>query len=325
VCAFPLAYRDYFQQTFAGRQSLVRLHALVTVNLLHVPSTHKTLLGSDNWLFFNGIDYYKRNAPPLTPDELNAWQHVFDTRNNWLAKRGIHYLVVFVPEKYTIYPEYMPAEERPAYKVSRLEQLLAHMRDSSSVPMLDLRPALLAHKAQGILFRKTDAHWNDLGGFFAYQAIMNRLQQWYPHAQPSALSDYSIGQMPFTEGEAATEMGLPYQYEEQVPQLLAVHPKHVHTLERNSAGYPDTRVIKDVIITECRHAEIPKVVILRDSFCYMLTPFLSQHFGRAVYLWEFGFNPQVIEQEHPDLVIQERVERVLLAPPLPAGIPQESE
>ena len=321
LLSYPLAYRDYFQQAFGGRQELVRLHALVCVKLLHVASSHNSLIGKNGWLFYHGPNYYHRTAPPFTPAELDAWQQVFDKRRDWLAQQGIRYLVVLVPEKYTIYPEYMPAEERPAYQISRLDQLLARMHSASTVPMLDLRPTLFAHKQPDLLYRKTDSHWNDLGGFYGYQAIIDYLRRWYPHMHPATLGDYSIGWVPFSEGDAAVELGLQDQYEEMVPQLRPLNRIPVSYLDSSTAGTPDTRVMKDVIITECPRADIPKVVILRDSFCYMLTPYLSQHFGRAVYLWEFGFNAKAIAQEHPDLVIQERVERVLFDPPLPPGVP----
>jgi hypothetical protein len=52
-------------------------------------------------------------------------------------------------------------------------------------------------------------------------------------------------------------------------------------------------------------------VIFRDSFASALVPFLSEHFSRAVYLWQNDVDAQVVEQEHPDIVIQEIVGRHL--------------
>jgi hypothetical protein len=55
----------------------------------------------------------------------------------------------------------------------------------------------------------------------------------------------------------------------------------------------------------------PRVVIFRDSFASALIPFLSEHFSRAVYLWQNNVDPQVIEDERPDVVIHELVGRRL--------------
>jgi len=58
-------------------------------------------------------------------------------------------------------------------------------------------------------------------------------------------------------------------------------------------------------------APIRRAVVFRDSFSMALVPFLSEEFGRAVYLWIQDFEPSVIEREKPDLVIQEYTERLL--------------
>ena len=60
--------------------------------------------------------------------ELEKWQHVFENRRDWLAARGIPYLIVFAPNKSTIYPEHMPSAYNPVHTQSRLDQLMAHLK-----------------------------------------------------------------------------------------------------------------------------------------------------------------------------------------------------
>jgi alginate O-acetyltransferase complex protein AlgJ len=64
-------------------------------------------------------------------------------------------------------------------------------------------------------------------------------------------------------------------------------------------------------VTEIPGSSLPRAVILRDSFTSPLVAFLSEHFSRAVYLWQNDFDAQAVEQEHPDIVIQEIVGRHL--------------
>ena len=56
---------------------------------------------------------------------------------------------------------------------------------------------------------------------------------------------------------------------------------------------------------------LPRAVIFRDSFASRLVPFLSEHFSRAVYLWQNDFDASVVAEEHPDVVIEEIVGRHL--------------
>ena len=50
-------------------------------------------------------------------------------------------------------------------------------------------------------------------------------------------------------------------------------------------------------------------MIFRDSFASGLAPFLSEHFSRAVYLWQNDFDADAVLKEHPGVVIQEIVGR----------------
>jgi alginate O-acetyltransferase complex protein AlgJ len=78
----------------------------------------------------------------------------------------------------------------------------------------------------------------------------------------------------------------------------------------------------DRVVTEHPDKRLPRAVVFRDSFASALIPFLSEHFSRAVYLWQNDFDPDVIEQEHPDVVIQEIVSRHLYVfTPSPELIP----
>ena len=64
-------------------------------------------------------------------------------------------------------------------------------------------------------------------------------------------------------------------------------------------------------ITEIAGSNLPRAVVIRDSFMSAVAPFLSEHFSRAVYVWRNDFDAASIEAEHPDVVIQEIVGRHL--------------
>ena len=51
-----------------------------------------------------------------------------------------------------------------------------------------------------------------------------------------------------------------------------------------------------------------------------MRPFLARHFQRSAFLWG-TFAPEVIEDEKPDVVVEEMIERVLSRP----GFLPESE
>jgi hypothetical protein len=50
--------------------------------------------------------------------------------------------------------------------------------------------------------------------------------------------------------------------------------------------------------------------MFRDSFSTAMLPYLAEHFRSAVFLWR-SFDATVVEQEKPDIVIEEIAERVI--------------
>ena len=58
------------------------------------------------------------------------------------------------------------------------------------------------------MYFKTDTHWNDLGAFYAYQAIINSLAQSMPISDftLASLEQYEIDVKPFEGGDIAVNM-----------------------------------------------------------------------------------------------------------------------
>jgi hypothetical protein len=61
----------------------------------------------------------------------------------------------------------------------------------------------------------------------------------------------------------------------------------------------------------CKDAHL-RAVVFRDSFFSRIEPFLSENFQQVLYLWQ-SFDQKIVERLinnfHPDLVIEEKVER----------------
>jgi len=64
----------------------------------------------------------------------------------------------------------------------------------------------------------------------------------------------------------------------------------------------------------CDRPGLPRMVMLRDSMAIPLIPLLSENFSRSVYVGARRLDPALILREKPDVVIDEMVERSLLAP-----------
>src|SRR5262249_53517229 len=155
------------------RPALVRLQARAKVKALGVSSSSEVALGKRGWLFFNGeknLEDY-RATEPFTAEQLDRCIELFEARHDWLAERGLRYLLFFAPNKQTIYPELMPAAVNRVHPETRLDQLTAGLRARGSVPVLDLRQALWTAKDQEQLYWKMDTHWNESGAYYGSREV----------------------------------------------------------------------------------------------------------------------------------------------------------
>jgi hypothetical protein len=58
------------------------------------------------------------------------------------------------------------------------------------------------------------------------------------------------------------------------------------------------------MVTEAEKQRL-RLVMFGDSGSGSLTPYMPQHFRRAVFVWLLDFDPVLVKSEHPDIVIQE--------------------
>jgi hypothetical protein len=306
--ALPEQLTRYFDDHFAFRGRLVRWQGIVRLRALGVSPSASVIKGRDGWLFYadDGAMEDYAEAPPFTDVELEQWRSTLQDISDWLHAHGIAYLFVIAPDKHVIYPEYMPDTIRRA-PVSRIDQLVSHLRDYSTVRVLDLRPELLAAKAHERIYHRTDTHWNDRGAFVGYQSIIDALGEQVPALRPASRSTFEPRAVSSAGLDLAGMLGLTELLPEEDLVLVPRRPATARIVEPE---HPNRKLAHARIVTESPNRG-PRAVVFMDSFGPGLVPFLSEDFSRVVYLWQNNMDPQVVQQERPQVVIQEWVGRAL--------------
>ncbi len=189
MARFPDDFTEYLTDTFAFRTMLVRCQSTARVKALNVSPSRSLIRGRDAWCFYadDGAMRDYAEAPPVTTAELEEWRLTLQDTTDWMHARGIAYLFVMAPDKHQVYPEYMPATIRRA-SPSRMDQLAAYLAEHSTVPVLDLRPALERGKTEERIYHRTDTHWNDRGAYIAYSAIISAVVRFTPGSTAPAKS-----------------------------------------------------------------------------------------------------------------------------------------
>jgi len=309
IIGFGPRLSAWFDDHFGFRSTLVRWYGESRLFALHVSPSTAVVLGRDGWFFYGedqAVEDFAR-VDPMTPDAIANWREAILRARDWLRARGIAYVFTIAPDKHVLYPEAMPDTIVRVGDVSRTDQLVTAMQDTGLV--VDARPALFEAKSRERLYQRTDTHWNDRGAFVAYQAIIGAVRARVPRTPPAwTRHDFDAQEARIPGLDLAGMMGLKRVLDESDLMLVPRRQRRARVIE--PAGAVPTAE-EGRLVTEIDNPSLPRAVIFRDSFVSRLVPFLSEHFSRAVYLWQNDFDAAVVAREHPDVVIQEIVGRHL--------------
>ena len=189
---YPKKLEAYFNDQFGFRKRLIHWLNLVKVTGLRMSPSPKIILGKKGWLIDGYIDlpYFRGAGAAHARAARKLAARLRVERRDWLAARGIPYLVVVSPNKDTIYPEFMPSSYNRVHAQSRLDQFMAHLKAHSNLAIVDLRQPLLKAKSREQVYYRTDTHWNNRGAYVGYAKIIEALSAWYPQLKAFPRSDY---------------------------------------------------------------------------------------------------------------------------------------
>ncbi len=236
-------------------------------------------------------------------------------------RKGDSVSICCAPDKHTIYGEYFPSRFRQVGTQSRLDQLLTNMK-GSAVQILDLRGAMISAKAKGQLYFKTDTHWNSYGGAIAQYEIMQCFSDRFPSVQPIRYGPEDFAWM--REGDAVAAGAMFFWTDNRAGDIAnmlnlahvlkeEMYPILQRPLRQYSTQYFGQPNLSATFLTSGPRGA-PRAIIFRDSFFMAVAPYTSQYFSKCLYVWrdlEMGILEPLVKQFSPDIVIDERAERML--------------
>ena len=195
----PRRFEAYFNDSFGLRDQLIRWNNLAKVSLLGVSTSSRVMIGKRGWLFYTCRGGRRRPAaqPPADARGARAVGAGLEERRDWLARRGIRYLVMFAPNKHTIYPEFIPvAYDRVTPRPGMSSSTITCASTPTSSCSTSASRCCRRSRRRRLYYRR-DTHWNDRGAFVAYQTIIAALSRWYPEPPaeaPVGLQTSPVGQ-----------------------------------------------------------------------------------------------------------------------------------
>ena len=321
----PDKFESFYTDHFGFRNGLIRSHNWLRYKFFKGATHGKVLFGKENWLFLAKAgtiaDYLGQS--PLTPDELSTWKERLERRREWLAQQGIRYLVVIAPNKLTIYPEMLPDHVGKFKGQTRMDQLAMYLSQNSTVELLDVRQAMREAKKTATVYHPTDTHWTDRGGYVTYIEICKRLAQWFPDIRPWPTEDFII-KIEKQPGDLGTMLGLGEQLTAECEVFKPRKKRNAYRVNYTlppQHPWPGHINPNKQVAMENKNAKY-RLLLYHDSFGThgSLQEYLGEHFSRISFVplnLDNDCLELIVEQERPDVVIQEIVERKLDEVPSP--------
>ena len=315
---FTTQFESWFNGSFSLRRQLIGWNSRLRLALFGESAVPDVCAGQHGWFYYTGestMEDYE-NISPYSENELVKIGKILESRRIWLDAQGIKFFVVVVPNKQTIYPEYLPPSFHPIGKLSRLDQVARYLKAYPDLEFIDLREALGAAKRQRPTFYMTDSHWNNWGAFIGCRALLQRVKKYFPAVDMPGEDNYTVTTGVCTGRDLADMLMLNNFLKDEFVEMA---PHAGLQAVTGSRQYPDpaTRDDRTMVVKETGNRRLPKALVFRDSFGTALIPFLAESFQSSVYVWTFNFLPELIDKEKPNVVILECVERYINALEVP--------
>jgi len=309
IDSFPNRFDEYFSDNHNFRGDLLMLNSLFKINVLNISPVKDIVEGKNGWYYRTKYIEPYINERLFNNIELDSFNAIFTYRASWLADKGIKNYFIIVPNKSQIYPEFLPDR----YSKSRLTKTDQFIKSTKKIPNFEvfyLKDALLSEKEKSSynLYYKTDQHWNEYGAVVGLIAIINKIKLDFPELQSIQLSDFNIDTIS-VEGKGMAKAllqnksikELEIKMINKIPKELQYHDTTMYPIP---AKFPYKFIHQQFYSTNEKN--LPKVLIIRDSFSSILKKQFSRSFSWSTFFWDswcYELNKSVVENEKPDIFI----------------------
>ena len=306
VASYPKQLELYYSDHFGLRDQLINLHNFIYIKIFKKSPNSAVTIGSDNWLYYNA-DHTLADFLGLWKVDVQtfeSWRRVLQDRQEWLADKGIKYLVMIVPFKMMVYPDYLPPRIRRRAGVPLMLDFLEYLKNTGGDSVIvDILSTLCAGNVNQPTFFRTDTHWNMEGAYRAYLAIMQRIRQWYPDIRIVQDDERIIHNKEYI-GDLSIMLHLSRTLKEQAPD---VQIKNI--CNSSDSIISSLKKLPTEMDRRCPD-NTPSLLVLHDSYGSFIRPYFDASFKKVHYAHStFQSIKGFVEKELPHIIIDERAQR----------------
>ncbi len=313
VWGFTYGLADYINDRFAYRNTSISFLGKLKYEVFHEsPMPNLVEIGKGNMLFYSTIEYVNEISEPFTSAQLDTLKTNMEIMTKWFDSKGIKYYITVPPGKDRIYPELMSIGLQYRTQFSKLDQLYNYIKNDTLIRFIDYRKELIDNKKTRLTYQETDSHWNMFGAYFAYQKITQRMKKDFPQINVAELSDYKMDSTISVGGDLQRHLGFDDLFTSHFYQFTPKNNAQPITLDSSKYDRPDAHVeiFENPKTSTGNISACPlKLFVDRDSYMGAPKMFFITQFRHSFFVWAKSPRIDLIMQEHPDVVLDEVLER----------------
>ena len=316
--AFIADFESWFNDNIGYREQMFRTNSKMQYHIFNNSPNDKVVIGQDGWLFYTGENNFKIASGEYPDFDEAVLEQICQEQirvQQKLAEQGIEYVIILPPSKVSIYPEYI----RGDFSIRRtpVDELADYLEAHSDIKVVRLKETLLAAKegGEGLLYFKTDTHWNAYGSYVGYSKIIEDLNTW-------GVIESAPVEVEFNEYASVRDLSLVIgniekQYAEYsavkhiIADAAAISVKEGETYD-SIQNYVQETGIRRGDYYQNSNDDLPVFLLFGDSMILdCMEPLLAENCSELVCIWHYSVNQEVIDTVQPDIVFLELSERNL--------------
>ncbi len=169
------AYQSVLEASEDYRAFEDEMTALLGVDVNGISTV--TLFGNNGYLFHRNEndgtslhDYIGDNH--FSQKELEAIAANLEKEKKYVEQNGSKFVLLLIPNKETVYPEWMPSYISRADEMTREDLLVEYLRENTDVDVVYAKDILMRNKEQYPMYYRTDTHANMVGSLFIVSDLL---------------------------------------------------------------------------------------------------------------------------------------------------------
>lgn len=302
---------NYLNMRIGFREQFLDLFQILNDRLFGIMEHPLYMYGKNEYVYFKNwgyiVDYQHLNLDQEYADELARSVQTF---KDLITERGASFYYLIIPDKKTVYSEYMPKGMNQLGTVSKADQVMQSLRETD-VNYLFLRDDLIEAKQHAQIFNvKYDAgHWNDIGAFYGISALYRRIRTDYPEIPMLTAEAYEIGTR-----HVDTLPVSHFAIDEELPVYKLKTSTAISDSDwmEEEFSFPASTPYWTRFVNP-EKADLPKLLVFHDSYFFGRELFFTENFSEVTFIHRENLTGTAILKEYldvldPDIVVYEHPE-----------------